>query len=209
MTLFLLVQLLLAYLLGAIPTGLIIGKVFGGVDLRNEGSKNIGFTNALRVLGPKLGIPVLLIDVVKALLPILVFPAIQGGGLNPELHGVLLGLAVLGGNLFNVFLGFKGGKGVATSLGVFLGLAPTSVLLALGVFLLVFAASRYVSLGSILAALFLPLCVAWLHGFGPTLVMAIAASAFVIFKHRANVQRLLAGTEHKWGAKKAEPKPQD
>ncbi|MGF1573293.1 MAG: glycerol-3-phosphate 1-O-acyltransferase PlsY [Sumerlaeia bacterium] len=203
MSLFLVVQLLLAYAIGAIPTGLMIGKVFAGVDLREEGSKNIGFTNALRVLGPKLGIPVLLIDVVKAILPILLLPPLQGVDLNPELHGVLLGVALLVGNLFNVFLGFKGGKGVATSLGVFLALAPYSILLAFGVFLVTFAISRYVSLGSILAAVTTPLFVFFLNDSGPVLIMATAASFFVLFKHRSNFQRLIAGKEHKWHSKKA------
>lgn len=198
-------QLLLCYVIGAIPTGLIIGKQFAGIDLREHGSKNIGFTNALRVLGPKLGIPVLLIDVIKAALPIFLLPMLGGVEVGLELHGVLLGLAMLVGNMFNVFLGFAGGKGIATSLGVFLGIAPVTILLALALFLLVFWLTRYVSLGSISAAIFVPLSTFWFHGVGYTLAIAVAASVFVLWKHRANAARLLAGTEHKWSSKKAAP----
>lgn len=200
-------QISLAYVVGGIPTGLIIGKVFAGIDLREHGSKNIGFTNALRVLGPKLGIPVLLIDVVKAVLPIVLLPLLMPLELNPEVHSVSLGLAVLLGNLFSLFMGFKGGKGVATSLGVFLALAPLSVLIALGAFILAFALTRYVSMGSLVSAVVLPTSIGILHGPGYTLAMGVAAAVFVVFKHRANVERLMKGTEHKWGAKKGTEKP--
>ncbi|MDX1972564.1 MAG: glycerol-3-phosphate 1-O-acyltransferase PlsY [Candidatus Sumerlaeia bacterium] len=200
-------QISLAYVVGGIPTGLIIGKVFAGIDLREHGSKNIGFTNALRVLGPKLGIPVLLIDVVKAVLPIVLLPWLMPLELNPEVHSVSLGLAVLLGNLFSLFMGFKGGKGVATSLGVFLALAPLSVLIALGAFILAFALTRYVSMGSLVSAVVLPTSIGILHGPGYTLAMGVAAAVFVVFKHRANVERLMKGTEHKWGAKKGTEKP--
>jgi glycerol-3-phosphate acyltransferase PlsY len=193
-------QLALAYVVGGIPTGLMIGKVFAGIDLREHGSKNIGFTNALRVLGPKLGIPVLLIDVVKAVLPIVLLPWLMPLQINAEVHSVSIALAMLLGNLFSVFMGFKGGKGVATSLGVFLALAPLSVLIALGSFILAFAVTRYVSMGSLVAAVVLPTSLGILHGPSYTLAMGVAAAIFVIFKHRANVERLLKGTEHKWGA---------
>ncbi len=191
-----------AYLIGAIPSGLLIGKAFAGIDLREHGSNNIGFTNAMRVLGWKLGLPVLILDVGKALLTVLFLP----GYLAPEpTEGlrVAIGVAVLVGNLINVFLGFKGGKGVATAAGVFLALSWPALLIALGVFLLTLAMTRYVSLGSIVASITLPTAVFFLIGLGPLFAFTALASAGIIFKHRTNIRRLLDGTEAKVSRKKA------
>lgn len=192
-----LVVLLFCYIAGAIPTGLIVGRTWGGVDVREQGSKNIGATNVWRVLGWKAGLLTFALDVGKAAGALTVLNAFA-----PRETALLLvagGVAVLLGNFFNVFLGGRGGKGVATSLGVFLYLAPAATLIAFAVFLVVFGAMRYVSLASILAALVLPLSV-W--GTGQplaVLVFTCVASALVILRHRANIQRLLSGTEHKWG----------
>lgn len=199
--------LVVGYLLGAIPTGLLIGKWFAGIDIREHGSKNIGFTNALRVLGWKLGVPVLVIDVGKAVAAVLLLPMlarlVAGGALPLEPLAVFVGAAVLLGNLVNVFLGGGGGKGVATALGVFLALAWLPTLVALGVFLVALAATRYVSLGSILAAVVLPVGVLLTQGHKALFWMTLAISIAVIVKHRANIARLMAGTENKVGRRKA------
>ena len=191
--------LIMSYIIGAFPTGLIVGKNIYGIDLREHGSKNIGATNALRVLGWKAGLGVFLIDVGKAAGAILVVDLF-----TPEriTFLVLCGIAVLLGNFFNVFLGFKGGKGVAASLGVFLALAPKAVLIALAVFIVVLAVSRYVSLGSLTAAIAMPFLVYGFHGEGALLYMMIFVAALVIYKHRTNIVRLMQGTETKMGKKK-------
>lgn len=196
------VALVVGYLIGAIPTGLLIGKRFAGIDIREHGSKNIGFTNALRVLGWKLGVPVLIIDVGKAVAAVLVLPwlaTLVGGATPLQPLAVYVGAAVLLGNLVNVFLGGAGGKGVATALGVFLALAWGPTLIALAVFGVTLAATRYVSLGSILAAVALPVGILLSTGHGALFVMTLLISAAVIVKHRANIQRLIAGTENKIG----------
>lgn len=198
--------LLLAYVVGAIPTGLVIGKAFAGVDIREHGSKNIGFTNAFRVLGPKLGIPVLIIDVGKAWLAVRLVPELFAEAPTTP-YVVLTAAAVLLGNMINVFLGGKGGKGVATSLGVFLALLPIPTLIAFGVFAVLLAATRYVSLGSVCAAVALPAATFWRDGAGLLFAFAAVAGAAVIVKHRANVRRLLDGTENKFGRKAAPPSP--
>ncbi len=192
--------LVAAYLIGAIPTGLMIGLGFGGVDIRRHGSKNIGFTNALRVLGPKLGIPVLLIDVGKASLAVWLIPQVAFGT-SAGLYPVLCAAAVLFGNMFNILLGFKGGKGVAAALGVFLALVPVPTLVALVTFILILAVTRYVSLGSVVAAVLLPSLTFAVYGFGALSILTAAAGAGVLVKHRTNIRRLLDGTESRFGSK--------
>lgn len=194
--------LLAAYFVGAIPTGLLLGRWFGGVDLREHGSKNIGFTNAVRVLGWKVGVPVLVVDVGKAAAATAWLPALAGAG-APALLPVLAGIAVLVGNLFNVFLGFRGGKGVATAFGVFLVLTPVPVLFALGAFLAVLAVTRYVSAGAMAAAVVLAVATGVLHGLGATFGVTALAAVGVIVKHRANIARLMQGTENRIGGRKS------
>jgi len=191
--------LALGYLVGAIPSGLLIGKWTAGVDLREHGSKNIGFTNAVRVLGWKRGLPVLFIDVGKSWGATFFLPMLAGGFAYLPLF---VGGMVMAGNTANVFLGFKGGKGVATACGVFLALTPVGLLAALAAFLLVIAATRYVSLGSIGAAVVLPAATAWRQGFGAMFVLTAVVGALVIIKHRSNIKRLMAGTENKVGRRK-------
>jgi len=193
--------IVLGYVIGAIPSGLIIGKGFCGVDLRDHGSNNIGFTNALRVLGPKIGIPVLLADVLKALLAVILIPQffVESGA---ESYAIIVGLAVLIGNLFNIFLGGKGGKGAATGLGVFFGLAPIPMAIALAVFLTIVFTTRYVSLSSMSASIVLPVAILLLNGANLLFWVTLVCSSFLIFKHKANIKRLLAGTESKIGSKK-------
>ncbi len=188
------VTILCAYLVGSIPTGLLLAKAFGGVDIRTTGSGNIGATNVYRTLGRKVGIMTLVGDCLKGLVPVLVAKKLG----FPDAWVAAVGLAAFLGHVYTVFLGFKGGKGVATALGVFLGLSPLAVLAALAVFALVLLKWRYVSLGSIVAAAAMPVCVAVLDT--RILVVAVTSviSCIVIQKHRENIRRLQAGTESKF-----------
>lgn len=185
--------LLAAYLLGSIPTGLLLGKMYG-IDVRKEGSGNIGATNLYRTVGRKVGIITLVGDCFKGLVPVLV---VKYFALPVEI-AAWVGLAAFCGHVFSVFLTFKGGKGVATALGVFLGLSPLSVIIALALFILLMLKWRYVSLGSISAAAVMPLAV-YLLGNGPTVIMVTSIiSLIVIARHYENIRRLLAGTENRF-----------
>ncbi|ABQ28070.1 glycerol-3-phosphate 1-O-acyltransferase PlsY [Geotalea uraniireducens] len=185
--------LVCAYLLGSIPTGLLLAKA-SGVNIRETGSGNIGATNVYRTLGRKVGIMTLIGDCLKGLIPVLIAKQL---GL-PEVWIAATGLAAFLGHVYTVFLGFKGGKGVATALGVFLGVSPLSVLIALGVFILVLVRWRYVSLASITAAAAMPLVIAFLEPKKLLIAMSLAIAALVIYKHRENIQRLRSGTESKF-----------
>ena len=190
--------IVLAYFLGAIPNGVWIGKKVKGIDIREHGSKNTGATNALRVLGPKLGGIVFLGDVLKGLLPVFLANRFGINGINLLLVGVV---AILG-HSFSCFIDFKGGKGVATSLGVFLYLVPTVTIVALLSFAVVVYLTRYVSLGSIIAAAVLPIMTIFMplgHGLErtPMVIVTSIVGLFVIYKHKSNIVRLLNGTENK------------
>jgi glycerol-3-phosphate acyltransferase PlsY len=181
-----------SYLLGSVPFALLAAKV-RGVDLRAHGSGNLGATNAIRVLGPGLGVPVLLADVGKGLVSVTLFPAVPGGaswGLP-----LACGAAAIIGHVASVFLRFRGGKGVATAAGAFLGLAPAALGVAAAVFAVVLLATRYVSLASVLSAVALPLAL-WRLGARPeVLSVGVALAALVLFRHRANLGRLAGGRE--------------
>jgi len=189
----------LAYVLGATPTSLWVGRAVYGVDLRHEGSRNLGATNTLRVLGWKPAVPVILVDVGKGWAPVALFPlAAPGVG---EHWLLAWGAAAIVGHVFSFWAGFRGGKGIATSTGVFLALAPWATLVAFLVWATVVSFTRYVSLGSIIAALILPAAVALTphRGGGATLWFTAALAVFVIWAHRANVRRLLRGEENRFG----------
>ncbi|HXC49175.1 MAG TPA: glycerol-3-phosphate 1-O-acyltransferase PlsY [Candidatus Sulfotelmatobacter sp.] len=189
-----------AYFLGSIPFGLILAKLLAGSDIRKSGSGNIGATNVARVAGPAAGIFTLTLDVAKGA------AAVWLAGRFTEQSSTamtLAGVTALLGHCFPIWLKFKGGKGVAPALGVFLMLAPLAALGALFVFIVVSVAWRYVSLGSISAAAAMPLLMyfLWAPGHAPPLVVdfgTLFASALVIFKHDANLQRLVDGTEPKF-----------
>ena len=182
--------LICAYLLGSVPTGLLLARALG-VNIRETGSGNIGATNVYRTMGRKVGILTLVGDCLKGLIPVLVAKWL---GLS-DLWVAAIGLAAFLGHVYTIFLCFKGGKGVATALGVFLGTSPLSVLVGLAIFALVLYRWRYVSLASITAAALIPAAV-WLTG-APheTVLMSLAIAAVVIFRHRENISRLAAGTE--------------
>lgn len=184
-----------AYLLGSIPTGLLLGKLYG-IDVRSEGSGNIGATNLYRTVGRKVGIITLFGDCLKGFLPVMLAWQL---GLGEPLQA-WIGLAAFCGHVFSIFLLFKGGKGVATALGVYLALAPLAVLGALLVFIIFVAVWRYISLGSVVAAAVMPLIIFLRPHSNQLLIATALISLIVIVKHHANISRLLAGTESKFKA---------
>ena len=192
---------LASYLLGAVPFGLLIGFA-RGVDIRTVGSKNIGATNVLRSVGKPWGITTFFLDALKGFVPAFVFP-ILGNRLGAdfpslEIAGLIGGAAAILGHNFPVYLGFKGGKGVATSAGMVLGLAPLSVMLGLGVWAVVFYSLRYVSLASIVAALSV-IGFGWWYYPGRLLPVTLTVlGVLVIARHHANIRRLLNGTESRF-----------
>jgi glycerol-3-phosphate acyltransferase PlsY len=197
--------LLASYLTGAIPTSFIVAKVFRGIDLREQGSRNLGATNVYRVLGWKYAIPVGLFDVAKGALPVWLF-----GPHVPEvpLFPLVCGLVAVVGHVFSVFVGFKGGKGVATASGVVLGLAPWAFVVVLVVWAVIVRVSGYVSLGSVVSAAIFPLAAYLLHDSrGAVLAIEIGLALFIIWKHRTNLQRLAAGTENRFGRRAAAGRP--
>jgi glycerol-3-phosphate acyltransferase PlsY len=186
------VAILASYLLGSVPFALVAARI-KGVDLRTHGSGNLGATNAIRVLGVGVGVPVLLADVGKGLVSVAVIPAALGveGGALP----LVCGLAAIAGHVWSIFLKFGGGKGVATAAGAFFALAPRGVGIAFAVFVIVLLAGRFVSLASITAAITLPIALWGTGASRPVLVAGIVLAILVVVLHRSNVARLVAGTE--------------
>lgn len=191
----LLVWLCAGYLIGAIPTGVILTRLTGREDIRQAGSGNIGATNVYRVAGRTLGIVTLLGDCLKGLLPVLA--AQQFFQLDTR-SVALIALATFLGHCFPVYLGFKGGKGVATALGIFLVLSPLAVLVALTVFLMVLWRWRYISLASISAAAAIPFLVLLFSASLPLFMGTLAMAALVIWKHKTNIERLRNGSESRF-----------
>jgi acyl phosphate:glycerol-3-phosphate acyltransferase len=224
---------LLAFLLGSIPFGLFIARL-KGIDIRQHGSGNIGATNVLRVVGKKHGITCLVLDMLKGLIPTMVAISLirfegQPGGmaiapLLPHAHVfppeqqlaaqslvILCGLLAILGHNYSPWVGFRGGKGIATSAGVVIALMPAAIVILLAVWFLLFAISRYVSVASIGAAASLPLLTlwgSWFHGRiqdgtwnKPLFAFSVLIAILAIWKHRANIRRLRDGTEHRFSRK--------
>lgn len=192
-----------AYLLGAIPFGLFVAKQVKGIDIREHGSKNIGATNVGRVVGKKWGLFVFALDVLKGFLATqLQFASDISTGLNQIQLGMALAVFAIIGHSFPVWLRFKGGKGVATSLGVFLGLLPIPTLITFGVWLAVFFTSRIISISSLLAAVIFPLVVHFFKKedayYNLWLGIALILCIFMFYTHRQNIQRLKNGEEKKF-----------
>jgi len=186
-----------SYLLGAIPFGLIISKM-AGIDVRQEGSRNIGATNVSRVLGKKLGLLTLLCDGLKGYLPMLAATHFLPEQVHKELLVCLCGVMAVIGHMFSLYLRFKGGKGVATSLGIFFFLSPPAIGICLVVFVAAVALSGFVSVGSLLAAGLIPLWL-WLLGASATVIWTATAVAGLIWiKHYENIVRLVQGREKSW-----------
>ena len=194
--------LLASYFVGAIPTSYLLSRLFAGIDLRKQGSGNLGATNLYRVLGWKYAVPAAVVDIAKGAIPVLVFaPQVS----DSQLFALACGVTAILGHVFSVFVGFKGGKGVATAAGVMLGLAPLALAVSAVVWAVLVRLTGYVSLGSIAAAAVLPLAVYLLEdSTSPALLwIAAAIAAGVILLHRRNIQRLLKGTENRFGRRAA------
>jgi len=195
--------LLISYLIGAIPSALIAGKLLGGIDIRKHGSGNVGGTNAWRVLGWKGGLPVSIVDVGKGAIAATLIPRLPFGPypVDPTILPILCGLAAVIGHVFPVYTGFRGGKGVATGGGMLAAIAPIPVGMAAGVLVVALLITGWVSLGSLLGALIIPLAIALLDAYTaahyPPLLLGLtsALAAFIWFTHRGNIVRLVQGKE--------------
>ena len=206
--------ILLSYLVGSIPTSIIVSKLTRGIDIRDYGSGNAGGTNVMRVLGWKQGLFVIVLDALKGVLAVIVIARLHYGSIpftnvtpfdDFTLVQIIAGIAAVIGHVWTVFAGFRGGKGIATALGMLLMITTVDMLVAVGVFILVVSISRYVSLGSIIAAIAVPLTLIIrenifnvnIPNYNTILPFVILVSLLVIFTHRKNVVRLINGSEHK------------
>ena len=197
------ILIIVAYILGSVPNALWIGKVFKGIDIREHGSKNTGSTNAARVLGAKLGILTLILDISKGAIPVALSLFMKADLLEnitgiSNLDFIMIGIFAIVGHSFSIFMKFKGGKAVATTVGVFTVLVPKALLLAVVVFFVIFALTRYVSVSSITAAISLPIFIFFLYGDIPYTVFGGIITILIIVKHKSNIQRLLNGTESRF-----------
>ncbi|HKZ66249.1 MAG TPA: glycerol-3-phosphate 1-O-acyltransferase PlsY [Chitinophagaceae bacterium] len=210
----LLAIIVLAYLVGSIPTSIIVSKLTKGIDIRNYGSGNAGGTNVMRVLGWKQGLFVMVLDALKGVLAVVVVARLFSGDVpfnnatpfdDFTLIQIFAGIAAVVGHIWTVFAGFRGGKGIATALGMLLMIATVDMLIAVGAFIIVVYVSRYVSLGSIIAAVVVPLALVVrenifnvdIQGYNTILPFIIVTSLLVIFTHRKNLVKLLNGNESK------------
>lgn len=183
----------ISYILGSSPNGLILGKAIWGVDLRQHGSKNIGATNAWRTIGKAGGISIFALDFLKG--AISAYLGLHLGG--SELAGVLCGILAIAGHSWSVFLAFKGGKGVATGLGVIAALMPEVTLIVFAVWFAIVYFTGYVSLGSIVGAALVPILTLFFGLHTEFLILGLIAAVFIIYRHKSNIERLLKGTESK------------
>ncbi len=195
---------LFGYLLGSVPFGIIFAKLFAKVDPRKTGSKNIGATNIFRTAGKALGILTLIADVLKGVVPTAM--AMRWGltdqwGLSQHVWIAIAGLSPFLGHVFPIFLGFKGGKGVATALGIYLPISTTSVLIECFIFLGIVWKWRFISLGSIACATTIPILIAYFRSDSQAyFILTVIIGALILFRHQSNISRLLQGTENKWRA---------
>ncbi|PYO43760.1 MAG: acyl-phosphate glycerol 3-phosphate acyltransferase [Gemmatimonadetes bacterium] len=194
------VTLILAYLIGATPTSYVAGRLGRRIDLRQHGSKNLGATNVYRVLGWRYAIPVALIDAAKGAIPVVILGAWANG---PAWFSVALGLAAVLGHIFSPYVGFKGGKGVATAAGMFLALAPLAVVISLPIWMAALWLSGYVSVASLAVAVLFPAWV-WLTTRDQPYAVwaAVALAVIIVYSHRHNIQRLRNGTENRFRTRK-------
>jgi len=194
--------LVASYLIGAIPTSYVAARVFGGIDLRQHGSRNLGATNLYRVLGWRFALPVGLIDAAKGAIPVLGFAPLAS---DSELFALVCGITAVVGHVYSVFVRFRGGKGVATAAGVMLALTPVALAVSLVVWVVLVYLTGYVSVGSIVSAAIFPLAVYLLeHPAMPEILwLDVGVAAGIIWLHRSNIQRLLNGTENRFGRRAA------
>ncbi|MBI4496171.1 MAG: glycerol-3-phosphate 1-O-acyltransferase PlsY [Deltaproteobacteria bacterium] len=187
--------LLFAYLLGSVPTGVILARLSGGADPRTRGSGNIGATNIYRIAGKKLGLLTLICDIAKGVAPVVIAREVP----IPPVWVAAVALAVFLGHIHSIFLKFSGGKGIATALGAFLALSPAPAVMAFFVFLAFVYRWRYISLGSLAATAAFPLFLALMDPQRIHLPFAIVIGIVIFYRHRLNIRRLWAGTESKFG----------
>jgi glycerol-3-phosphate acyltransferase PlsY len=211
----LILVIIFSYLVGAFPTAMLIGRHFKGIDPRNFGSRNMGSTNAFRVLGWKIGALVQLIDITKGLIATLLITRLFYGQLPFEnvtpfedftLVQIIAGLSAIAGHVWTIFAGFKGGKGINTAAGMLVSLAPIDATISIGVFVLVLFSSGYVSLGSISAAFAFPLVLFLrenvfdvdINGYHTLIYFSLFVAVFLVYNHRANIKRLMHGEENRF-----------
>jgi acyl phosphate:glycerol-3-phosphate acyltransferase len=192
---------LFGYLLGSVPTGIVLTRLFSRVDPRKMGSKNIGATNIYRTAGKALGIFTLLGDMLKGALPIwmaIMWTQHDLWGI-PDLWIGIVGLSPIVGHIFPIFLGFKGGKGVATALGIYLVISPIAVVIEFFLFALIVWKWRIISLGSIICATTIPILIAFFRSDSQAyFILSVVIAALILYRHQSNIGRLLHGTENKW-----------
>ena len=206
--------LILSYVVGSFPTSIVFTRIVRGVDIRNYGSGNAGGTNVIRLLGLKAGLVVIAVDILKGYVATMLVTKLMYGPIpfanrtpfeDETLMRMIAGCSAILGHVWTAFGGFRGGKGIATAGGVLLGLAPIELLVALGVFMFVFVPSRYVSLGSLSAAVSFPLTMLARHnlfhadltGYNTLIFFSVGLSLLLIYTHRANIKRLLSGNENR------------
>jgi glycerol-3-phosphate acyltransferase PlsY len=194
-----LLSLLICYIIGSIPTSFLVAKYLKGIDIREHGSGNVGATNTARVVGKGWGLLVLAVDILKGLVCVTLVAKLflrWGVPVDEQVYPLILGAMAIAGHIWTVFLGFKGGKGIATSSGVFIGVAPKVLLVALVIWIAVFLWKRYVSLASIISAVSIPLMVS-VMGY-PSLFVLISSAicAVTVYKHYPNIKRLVRGEEN-------------
>ena len=204
----------LSYLIGSIPTSIIVARRFRGIDIRQHGSGNAGGTNVIRVLGWKAGVFVILMDMAKGLFATIVIARLMYGSMPFDnktpfddftVVQIMAGCAAILGHVWTLFAGFRGGKGIATAGGMLIGVAPVEVAVAFGVFFVVFLISHYVSLGSLSAAVAFPLTMFFrenvfmvnVEGYNTLIFFSIGISLLIIYTHRTNIRRLIKGTENR------------
>jgi acyl phosphate:glycerol-3-phosphate acyltransferase len=192
-----LLWVLVSYLLGSFPSSYIAGRVVRGIDLREHGSGNLGATNTFRVLGARVAAPVMLLDMAKGLVPAALFPQLDGEAAWG--WALAYGAAAILGHVFSIYMRFQGGKGVATATGVFAALSPVATGIALVAWLLVLRFGRMVSLASIVAAATLVGALVLTEDRAEVLALGVVVAAFVVYRHRSNVGRILRGEEHRFG----------
>ena len=194
----------LSYLVGSIPTAFILVKLIKKIDIREHGSGNVGATNVFRVAGKELGVAVLLIDMLKGFVaPFYLAHLVQSSAEQILATKLICGVSAIAGHTWPIWLKFKGGKGVATSCGVFLGIAPIAVLCSLSVWIALAFTTKYVSVSSIGAAVLFPVWVYLIYRDTTLALISIALAGFIIFTHRSNLERLKNRTERKIGSKKS------
>lgn len=194
------ILIIVAYLIGSIPTAIIVSKSFFNIDIRDYGSGNMGATNSFRVLGPKFGTIVMIGDMLKGIFAVALYnllPYYLTNELDRTNLMIGLGLAAVIGHIYPIWAGFRGGKGVATLFGMVLAIQPIVAINCVGVFLLVLYLTRYVSLSSIIAGVALPICVLWIYNEKEVFyrVFAVAVAALIVLTHQKNISRLLKGNE--------------